>query len=121
MTLRWYKNYCYERRCYVRQADATERIYRHPTNKFVAGFIEPEANFGGNDGDRKERSGLSGGRRRSYSSCKRRTKWCFALIGKMVILGLATGDLQDGNNRFRTSDLLRRENQLKAFVDLRER
>lgn len=96
----------------VQQADTPGQIYRHPANKFVVEFYRSsEYEFYGNDGDGKKRSGLSGGRRRSYPSCKRRERngASSRLSRKNGDLRSETGGFTGRNNRFRTSDLLRRE------------
>ncbi len=59
----------------------------------------------------KKRSGLSGGRRRLPFVQKEENEMVLrrAYLGKMVILGLRPEGFTGRNNRFRTSDLLRRE------------
>ena len=95
----------------VQQADTPGQIYRHPANKFVAGFIgAPSMNF--METMVTERNGAvyleaDGGvtlRAKGENEMVLRR----AYLGKMVILGLRPEDT-GRNNRFRTSDLLRRE------------
>ena len=106
----------------VQQADAPERIYRHPTNKFVAGFIgAPSMNF--METMVMERNGAvyleaDGGvtlRAKGENEMVLRR----AYLGKMVILGLRPEDLQDETTAS-AHRICYEENQLKAFVDLRE-
>jgi multiple sugar transport system ATP-binding protein len=106
----------------VQQADTPERIYRHPTNKFVAGFIgAPSMNF--METMVMERNGAvylegDGGvtlRARGENEMVLRR----AYLGKMVILGLRPEDLQDETTAS-AHRICYEENQLKAFVDLRE-
>lgn len=65
----------------VQQADAPERIYRHPTNKFVAGFIgAPSMNF--METMVMERNGavyLEADGELPFVQ-KERTKWCFVAL-----------------------------------------
>lgn len=105
----------------VQQADAPERIYRHRQTNLWLVLRSSEYEFYGNDGDGKKRSGLSGGRRRSYPSCKGENEMVLrrAYLGKMVILGLRPEDLQDETTAS-AHRICYEENQLKAFVDLRE-
>ena len=106
----------------VQQADTPERIYRHPANKFVAGFIgAPSMNF--METMVMERNGAvyleaDGGvtlRVRGENEMVLRR----AYLGKMMILGLRPEDLQDETTAS-AHRICYEENQLKAFVDLRE-
>lgn len=106
----------------VQQADTPERIYRHPANKFVAGFIgAPSMNF--METMVTERNGAvyleaDGGvtlRAKGENEMVLRR----AYLGKMVILGLRPEDLQDETTAS-AHRICYEENQLKAFVDLRE-
>ena len=106
----------------VQQADTPERIYRHPANKFVAGFIgAPSMNF--METMVMERNGAvyleaDGGitlRVRGENEMVLRR----AYLGKMMILGLRPEDLQDEITAS-AHQICYEENQLKAFVDLRE-
>ena len=106
----------------VQQADTPEQIYRHPANKFVAGFIgAPSMNF--METMVTERNGAvylegDGGvtlRARGENEMVLRR----AYLGKMVILGLRPEDLQDEITAS-AHRICYKENQLKAFVDLRE-
>ena len=106
----------------VQQADTPERIYRHPANKFVAGFIgAPSMNF--METMVMERNGAvyleaDGGvtlRAKGENEMVLRR----AYLGKMVILGLRPEDLQDETTAS-AHRICYEENQLKAFVDLRE-
>ena len=105
----------------VQQADTPERIYRHPANKFVAGFIgAPSMNF--METMVMERNGAvyleaDGGvtlRAKGENEMVLRR----AYLGKMVILGLRPEDLQDETTAS-AHRICYEENQLKAFVDLR--
>ena len=104
------------------QADTPEQIYRHPANKFVAGFIgAPSMNF--METMVTERNGAvylegDGGvtlRARGENEMVLRRTY----LGKMVILGLRPEDLQDEITAS-AHRICYKENQLKAFVDLRE-
>ena len=106
----------------VQQADTPEQIYRHPANKFVAGFIgAPSMNF--METMVTERNGAvylegDGGvtlRARGENEMVLRRTY----LGKMVILGLRPEDLQDETTAS-AHRICYKENQLKAFVDLRE-
>ena len=106
----------------VQQADTPEQIYRHPANKFVAGFIgAPSMNF--METMVTERNGavyLEGDRgvtlrARGENEMVLRRDY----LGKMVILGLRPEDLQDEITAS-AHRICYKENQLKAFVDLRE-
>lgn len=106
----------------VQQADTPEQIYRHPANKFVAGFIgAPSMNF--METMVTERNGAvylegDGGvtlRARGENEMVLRRTY----LGKMVILGLRPEDLQDEITAS-AHRICYKENQLKAFVDLRE-
>lgn len=106
----------------VQQADTPEQIYRHPANKFVAGFIgAPSMNF--METMVTERNGAvylegDGGvtlRARGENEMVLRRDY----LGKMVILGLRPEDLQDEITAS-AHRICYKENQLKAFVDLRE-
>lgn len=106
----------------VQQADTPEQIYRHPANKFVAGFIgAPSMNF--METMVTERNGAvylegDGGvtlRTRGENEMVLRRTY----LGKMVILGLRPEDLQDETTAS-AHRICYKENQLKAFVDLRE-
>ena len=106
----------------VQQADTPEQIYRHPANKFVAGFIgAPSMNF--METMVTERNGAvyleaDGGvtlRAKGENEMVLRRTY----LGKMVILGLRPEDLQDEITAS-AHRICYKENQLKAFVDLRE-
>ena len=106
----------------VQQADTPEQIYRHPANKFVAGFIgAPSMNF--METMVTERNGAvyleaDGGvtlRAKGENEMVLRRTY----LGKMVILGLRPEDLQDEITAS-VHRICYKENQLKAFVDLRE-
>ena len=106
----------------VQQADTPGQIYRHPANKFVAGFIgAPSMNF--METMVTERNGAvyleaDGGvtlRAKGENEMVLRR----AYLGKMVILGLRPEDLQDETTAS-AHRICYEENQLKAFVDLRE-
>ena len=106
----------------VQQADTPEQIYRHPANKFVAGFIgAPSMNF--METMVTERNGAvyleaDGGvtlRAKGENEMVLRRDY----LGKMVILGLRPEDLQDEITAS-AHRICYKENQLKAFVDLRE-
>ena len=106
----------------VQQADTPEQIYRHPANKCVAGFIgAPSMNF--METMVTERNGAvylegDGGvtlRARGENEMVLRRTY----LGKMVILGLRPEDLQDEITAS-AHRICYKENQLKAFVDLRE-
>lgn len=106
----------------VQQADTPEQIYRHPANKFVAGFIgAPSMNF--METMVTERNGAvylegDGGvtlRARGENEMVLRRDY----LGKMVILGLRPEDFQDEITAS-AHRICYKENQLKAFVDLRE-
>ena len=106
----------------VQQADTPEQIYRHPANKFVAGFIgAPSMNF--METMVTERNGAvyleaDGGvtlRAKGENEMVLRRTY----LGKMVILGLRPEDLQDEITAS-AHRICYEENQLKAFVDLRE-
>lgn len=105
------KNYCYERRCCA--AGGYTGADLPPSDKQICGWFyrSSEYEFYGNDGDGKKRSGLSGGRRRSYPSCQRRERngASSRLSRKNGDFRSETGGFTGRNNRFRTSDLLRRE------------
>lgn len=106
----------------IQQADTPENVYRHPLNKFVAGFIgAPSMNF--LETMVTEKDGVvyleaEGGvslritgeneiiLRRSY-------------LGKMVILGLRPEDLQEEETA-RMHQICQQENKVEAFVELRE-
>ena len=106
----------------VQQADTPEQIYRHPANKFVAGFIgAPSMNF--METMVTERNGAvyleaDGGvtlRAKGENEMVLRRDY----LGKMVILGLRPEDLQDETTAS-AHRICYKENPLKAFVDLRE-
>ena len=103
----------------VQQADTPEQIYRHPANKFVAGFIgAPSMNF--METMVTERNGAvylegDGGvtlRARGENEMVLRRTY----LGKMVILGLRPEDLQDEITAS-AHRICYKENQLKAFGD----
>ena len=106
----------------VQQAAAPAAIYNHPANKFVAGFIgAPSMNF--METMVTERNGAvyleaDGGvtlRAKGENEMVLRRDY----LGKMVILGLRPEDLQDETTAS-AHRICYEENQLKAFVDLRE-
>ena len=106
----------------VQQADTPEQIYRHPANKFVAGFIgAPSMNF--METMVTEKNGIvyleaDGGvslRAAGENEMVLRRNY----LGKMVILGLRPEDLQEKATA-KAHQICSKTNRIKAFVELRE-
>lgn len=106
----------------VQQADTPEQIYRHPANKFVAGFIgAPSMNFMETMVTEKNGAvyleadaGVSLRAEGENEMVLRRN-----YLGKMVILGLRPEDLQEKATA-EAHGICSEENRIKAFVELRE-
>ena len=106
----------------VQQADTPEQIYRHPANKFVAGFIgAPSMNFV--EAMVTEKNGAVYLETDAGVSLRAEGENEMVLrrnyLGKMVILGLRPEDLQEKATA-EVHGICSRENRVKAFVELRE-
>lgn len=106
----------------VQQADTPDQIYRHPANKFVAGFIgAPSMNFV--EAMVTEKNGAVYLETDAGVSLRAEGENEMVLrrnyLGKMVILGLRPEDLQEKATA-EVHGICSRENRVKAFVELRE-
>lgn len=106
----------------VQQADTPDQIYRHPANKFVAGFIgAPSMNFV--EAMVTEKNGAVYLEADAGVSLRAEGENEMVLrrnyLGKMVILGLRPEDLQEKATA-EVHGICSRENRVKAFVELRE-
>ena len=106
----------------VQQADTPDQIYRHPANKFVAGFIgAPSMNFV--EAMVTEKNGAVYLEADAGVSLRAEGENEMVLrrnyLGKMVILGLRPEDLQEKATA-EAHGICSGENRVKTFVELRE-